>query len=89
MSETGDYSEEELAKFYKFQLIPDKNYIARLTAQQKKYARIYPVFDQDVKYMKFVDIPSHLLCMLQKKCWNLYLIVVWGNSPIRDLGCSM
>ena len=50
MANTGDYSEEDLARFYKFQLIPDKNYIARLTAQQKKYARIYPVFDQDVKY---------------------------------------
>ena len=50
MEDTGDYTEEELSKFYKFQLIPDKNYIARLTAQQKKYARIYPVFDQDVKY---------------------------------------
>lgn len=50
MQQTGDYTEEQLAGFYKFQLIPDKNYIARLTAQQKKYARIYPVFDQDVKY---------------------------------------
>lgn len=50
MSDTGSYTEEELTSFYKFQLIPDKNYIARLTAQQKKYARIYPVFDQDVKY---------------------------------------
>jgi CRISPR-associated endoribonuclease Cas6 len=50
MEQTGDYSEEDIARFYKFQLVPDKNYIARLTAQQKKYARIYPVFDQDVKY---------------------------------------
>ncbi|MCA6074939.1 CRISPR-associated endoribonuclease Cas6 [Fulvivirga sedimenti] len=50
MASTGDFTDEQIASFYKFQLIPDKNYIARLTAQQKKYARIYPVFDQDVKY---------------------------------------
>ena len=50
MQETGLYTDEQLAGFYKFQVVPDKNYIARLTAAQKKFARIYPVFDQDVKY---------------------------------------
>lgn len=50
MEETGSFSEAQLKSFYKFQLVPDKSYIARLTAAQKKFARIYPVFDQDVKY---------------------------------------
>ncbi|QSE96890.1 CRISPR-associated endoribonuclease Cas6 [Fulvivirga lutea] len=50
MQETGRFTEEELKSFYKFQIVPDKSYLARLTAAQKKFARIYPVFDQDVKY---------------------------------------
>ncbi|MEM9858527.1 MAG: CRISPR-associated endoribonuclease Cas6 [Bacteroidota bacterium] len=50
MEVTGLYSEKQIASFYKFQLVPDKKYIERLTASQKKFARIYPVFDQDVKY---------------------------------------
>ncbi|TRX48309.1 CRISPR-associated endoribonuclease Cas6 [Fulvivirga sp. M361] len=50
MQSTGMFSEEQMAGFYKFQLVPDKNYLARLNAAQKKFARIYPVFDQDVKY---------------------------------------
>jgi CRISPR-associated endoribonuclease Cas6 len=50
MQETGLFTEEQLKSFFKFQLVPDKGYIARLTAAQKKFARIYPVFDQDVKY---------------------------------------
>ncbi|HNP20059.1 MAG TPA: CRISPR-associated endoribonuclease Cas6 [Fulvivirga sp.] len=50
MQETGLFTEEQLTSFYKFQLVPDKSYLARLTAEQKKFARIYPVFDQDVKY---------------------------------------
>lgn len=44
------FSDEALKSFYKFQIVPDKNYIAKLTAAQKKFARIYPVYDQDVKY---------------------------------------
>ena len=44
------YTPEQIASFYKFQLIPDQKYIQRLTDAQKKFARIYPVYDQDVKY---------------------------------------
>ncbi|MTI21348.1 CRISPR-associated endoribonuclease Cas6 [Fulvivirga sp. RKSG066] len=50
MQESNLYTPEQVADFYKFQLVPDKDYIARLTAAQKKFARIYPVYDQDVKY---------------------------------------
>lgn len=50
MQQANLYTEEQLTSFYKFQVVPDKDYIARLTAAQKKFARIYPVYDQDVKY---------------------------------------
>lgn len=50
MADTGYYDEKQLASFYKFQVVPDANYISKIHENQKKFARIYPVFDQDVKY---------------------------------------
>lgn len=50
MERSGAYSSEDIEGFYKFQLVPDKNYLFKIREQQKKFARIYPVYDQDVKY---------------------------------------
>ncbi len=44
------YSDEQMAEFTKFQLVPDENYLRKIKESQKKFARIYPVYDQDVKY---------------------------------------
>lgn len=50
MERSGQYTAEQIAEFYKFQIVPDKNYLMRIKEQQKKFARIYPLYDQDVKY---------------------------------------
>jgi CRISPR-associated endoribonuclease Cas6 len=50
MEALGSYSNEQLASFSKFQLVPDENYLRKIRENQKKFARIYPVYDQDVKY---------------------------------------
>lgn len=50
MEATGKYTAEQLTSFYKFQIVPDLNYIQRLQALHKKFARIYPLYDNDVKY---------------------------------------
>lgn len=50
MANLGYYDEKQLQSFYKFQVIADKNYLQKIQENQKKFARIYPVFDQDVKY---------------------------------------
>lgn len=42
--------ESKLASFNKFQIIPDENYLKKIRENQKKFARIYPLYDQDVKY---------------------------------------
>ncbi|MFT4735905.1 MAG: CRISPR-associated endoribonuclease Cas6 [Cyclobacteriaceae bacterium] len=34
----------------KFQLVPDLEYIKKIRESQKKFARVYPVFDRDVKF---------------------------------------
>ena len=41
---------DEIEDIDKFQLVPDAQYIKKLRQAQKKFARIYPVYDQDVKY---------------------------------------
>ncbi|MDR6238384.1 CRISPR-associated endoribonuclease Cas6 [Aureibacter tunicatorum] len=44
------FPSEKIATFSKFQLVPDKIYLDKIRENQKKFARIYPVYDQDVKY---------------------------------------
>lgn len=50
MESTGLYSEEQLESFSKFQIVPDSEYLERIRGRGKKFARIYSVFDNDVKY---------------------------------------
>lgn len=37
------YEKEKLESFYRFQLIPDQNYLKRIKQDEKKFARIYTV----------------------------------------------
>jgi CRISPR-associated endoribonuclease Cas6 len=50
MEATGHYSSEQITGFYKFQIVPDADYIQRIQTSHKKFARIYPLFDNDVKF---------------------------------------
>lgn len=50
MEASGKFTTEQLADFYKFQLVADKDYINRIQTSHKKFARIYPLYDLDVKY---------------------------------------
>lgn len=50
MEATGKYPPETLTSFYKFQIVPDADYIQRIQASHKKFARIYPLYDNDIKF---------------------------------------
>ncbi len=50
MEASGKYTVEQLASFYKFQLVADHDYIQRLQDSHKKFARIYPLYDNDVRF---------------------------------------
>jgi CRISPR-associated endoribonuclease Cas6 len=50
MEAYGKFSAEQLASFYKFQIVPDRDYIQRIQTSHKKFARIYPLYDNDVKF---------------------------------------
>lgn len=48
--EKSGYSAEKLAEFYKFQVVPDKDYLTKIKEEEKKFARIFPVFHKGEKY---------------------------------------
>ncbi len=48
--ESFGYTPEQLAEYFKFQIVPDEAYLEKIKQSNRKFARIYPVFDQDVKY---------------------------------------
>lgn len=50
MAASGRFNESQIKDFYKFQIVPDKGYLERIEAGHKKFARIYPLFDLDIKY---------------------------------------
>jgi CRISPR-associated endoribonuclease Cas6 len=50
MEASGKYTPETLTSFYKFQLVADQDYIQRLQDSHKKFARIYPLYDNDVRF---------------------------------------
>ena len=50
MEASGKFSAEQIASFYKFQVVPDADYLNRIQTSHKKFARIYPLFDSDVKF---------------------------------------
>ena len=41
---------EDLASMNKFQIVPDRDYILRLTRSQKKFARVYSTYHNNVRY---------------------------------------
>lgn len=50
MEASGKYTAAQLAEYYKFQLVADREYIDRIQSTHKKFARIYPLYDSDIKY---------------------------------------
>ena len=50
MEASGRYSAEKIERFSKFQIVPDLEYLNKLREKERKFARIYSVFDMDVKY---------------------------------------
>ena len=41
---------DEIAQYFQFQLVPDKDYLTKIKGEEKKFARIFPVFVNDEKY---------------------------------------
>lgn len=50
MELSGKYTAEDFASFFKFQIVPDRNYLMRIKEGEKKFARIYSVFEGEDKF---------------------------------------
>lgn len=50
MEASGTFPASELAGLSRLRVLPDADYLQRIQASQKKFARIYPLFDSDIKY---------------------------------------
>lgn len=50
MAATSRYSSDELSGYFKFQIVPDNEYLHRIETEGKKFSRIYPMFDSDIRY---------------------------------------
>lgn len=50
METSQKFSADALAGFYKFQLVADHDYLVKIQSTHKKFARIYPLYDSDVKF---------------------------------------
>jgi CRISPR-associated endoribonuclease Cas6 len=50
MEKSGKYTAEQIESFYKFQIVPDRNYLDKIKDEEKKFARIFPAFDRSNKY---------------------------------------
>ena len=61
MEKSGLYSAEDLASYFKFQIVPDQDYLDRISRQEKKFARIYTlVVDGDLKEVRGYTFPFKL-----------------------------
>jgi len=97
MSLIGKYGEEQLKGFFKFEIVPDNKYLNKIKASQKKFARIYPMFDQDVKYeVRGYTLPFTLYAApevqeflftggMGKLCYKGFgMIDTTGNDPGKE-----
>lgn len=50
MKKSGIYTQEQLAFFYKFQIVPDKEYLKKIKDDEKKFARIYTAVEGREKF---------------------------------------
>jgi len=41
MEQSGRYTQDEIASFYKFQVVADKDYLEKVKTEEKKFSRIY------------------------------------------------
>lgn len=44
MENSGLFTHEQTAQFYKFQVVPDKDYLDKLKSEDKKFARVYAAY---------------------------------------------
>lgn len=61
MERSGQYAPGEIASFFAFQLVPDMDYLEKITRSEKKFARIYTlIMDGSIKEVRGYTFPFEL-----------------------------
>jgi len=85
LEKRGCYSQEDFERFKKFQLVPDKQYLDRMKEREKKFARIYSLFDNDVKYeVRGYTLPFKLYA--EKEVQEFLFHCGLGNYTYKGFG---
>ncbi|GHE72075.1 MULTISPECIES: CRISPR-associated endoribonuclease Cas6 [Roseivirga] len=85
LERTGNYSTKDFERFKRFQVVPDMDYIERMKAKEKKFARIYSVFENDVKYeVRGYTLPFKLYA--EKEVQEFIFSCGLGNYTYKGFG---
>ncbi len=85
LEQTGEYSPSDFEKFKKFQVVPDMTYLTRMREKEKKFARIYSLFDNDVKYeVRGYTLPFKLYA--EKEVQEFLFHTGLGNYTYKGFG---
>lgn len=85
LERTGLYSQDDFDRFKKFQIVPDTAYLDRMNKQEKKFARIYSLFDNDVKYeVRGYTLPFKLYA--EKEVQEFLFHCGLGNYAYKGFG---
>lgn len=85
LEKTGLYSIEDFERFKKFQVVPDMNYLTRMREKDKKFARIYSLFENDVKYeVRGYTLPFKLYA--EKEVQEFLFHCGLGNYAYKGFG---
>lgn len=79
------FDNDTMAGFNQFQVVPDKAYITKLIEQKKKFSRVYPTYDQDVKFeVRGYTFPFYFYASPEIK--DIILLDGLGALPHKGFG---
>ncbi|WP_420386462.1 CRISPR-associated endoribonuclease Cas6 [Roseivirga sp.] len=85
MEKTGQFDHADFERFKKFQVVPDQAYLNRMKENDKKFARIYSLFDNDVKYeVRGYTLPFKLYA--EKEVQEFLFHCGMGNYTYKGFG---
>lgn len=86
MENSGYYSPEQIASFFKFQIVPDKTYIEKINQNDKKFARIYTILHNGkIKEVRGYTFPFELYAAPEV----LDFIYNGGLGELTNMGFGM
>jgi len=61
MERSGNFKTDQIASLFKFQLVPDMNYLDKIQSSEKKFARIYStIYKNEIKEIRGYTLPFTL-----------------------------